>query len=140
MLYIQLCVVYIILLPVFNFNLWVFFRILFHYLNLETITYTEDTLASRKTSNEKEIKISDLATKVSNIYIYCLLFKYEFHTRTHHFIRKYFMLHRNFSRHYNQLMCYHMTGKWLFPIAQLNQMQTLMVYSVCLGKYLYSKK
>lgn len=37
---------------------------LFLHSNLETITYTEDTLVSRNPSNEKEIKISDVATKV----------------------------------------------------------------------------
>lgn len=31
--------------------------------NLESMTYSEETLTSRNSSNEKELKISDIATK-----------------------------------------------------------------------------
>lgn len=52
-----------------HFNLCDFF-LHFHYFYLETITYSEETAVRRSPSNEKEIKISDLATKVRNIHYF----------------------------------------------------------------------
>lgn len=70
-----------------------FFSILNSIQPLESMTYSEDTLVSRKPTNDKELKISDIATKVKIKNCFQSHWRLEFKNKNHlHFLTNFFAL------------------------------------------------